>query len=197
MDYVSKKARAQSAMEFLMTYGWAILIIAVVLVVLFRLGIFSGIASFGTSCLPSSEYLCSISSLGTNGNLSFTLGQASGAIFYNIGLACAASSTSDGLLPSPTGSMVYVSGTGAATGTPANAPAQGAMTIQTAQTISVSGLKCFDSKGNPVVTSSTTLPIGQSYGGFLWINYTLNSGAPGGSNPMITAKIATIVAQVT
>ena len=35
-------ARSQSAMEYLMTYGWAILIIAVVLAVLFQLGVFSG-----------------------------------------------------------------------------------------------------------------------------------------------------------
>ena len=33
--------RSQSAMEYLMTYGWAILIIAVVLSVLFQLGVFS------------------------------------------------------------------------------------------------------------------------------------------------------------
>ena len=37
-----KITRSQSAMEYLMTYGWAILIIAVVLGVLFQLGIFSG-----------------------------------------------------------------------------------------------------------------------------------------------------------
>ncbi len=36
--------RSQSAMEYLMTYGWAILIIAVVLGVLFQLGVFSGSA---------------------------------------------------------------------------------------------------------------------------------------------------------
>ncbi|MEM0147013.1 MAG: hypothetical protein QXF85_00975, partial [Candidatus Micrarchaeaceae archaeon] len=34
-------ARAQSAMEYLMTYGWAILIIAVVLSALFELGVFN------------------------------------------------------------------------------------------------------------------------------------------------------------
>ncbi|MCL5430106.1 MAG: LamG domain-containing protein [Candidatus Marsarchaeota archaeon] len=36
-----KRSRAQSAMEYLMTYGWAILIIAVVLAVLYQLGLFS------------------------------------------------------------------------------------------------------------------------------------------------------------
>ena len=35
------KAKAQSAMEYLMTYGWAILIIAVVLGALYQLGVFS------------------------------------------------------------------------------------------------------------------------------------------------------------
>jgi hypothetical protein len=38
---MSKPKRAQSAMEYLMTYGWAILIIAVVLAALFSLGVFN------------------------------------------------------------------------------------------------------------------------------------------------------------
>jgi hypothetical protein len=38
----SDSAKAQSAMEYLTTYGWAILIIAVVLGALFELGVFSG-----------------------------------------------------------------------------------------------------------------------------------------------------------
>ncbi|MGC8629333.1 MAG: LamG-like jellyroll fold domain-containing protein, partial [Candidatus Micrarchaeia archaeon] len=38
----AKRIKLQSAMEYLMTYGWAILIIAVVLGALFQLGVFSG-----------------------------------------------------------------------------------------------------------------------------------------------------------
>ena len=38
---MGKAFRLQSAMEYLMTYGWAILIIAVVLGALFSLGIFN------------------------------------------------------------------------------------------------------------------------------------------------------------
>ncbi len=37
----SKHLKSQSAMEYLMTYGWAILIIAVVLVALFQMGVFN------------------------------------------------------------------------------------------------------------------------------------------------------------
>jgi hypothetical protein len=41
--FKKRSDKSQSAMEYLMTYGWAILIIAVVLGVLFQLGVFSGI----------------------------------------------------------------------------------------------------------------------------------------------------------
>ena len=37
----SRAAKSQAAMEFLMTYGWSILIIAVVLGALFSMGVFS------------------------------------------------------------------------------------------------------------------------------------------------------------
>ena len=47
----NKSARLQSAMEYLMTYGWAILIIAVVLGALFSLGVFNG-ANFAPKAPP-------------------------------------------------------------------------------------------------------------------------------------------------
>ena len=48
--------KAQSAMEYLMTYGWAILIIAVVLAVLFEIGVFNG-SAFAPKAPPGS---CSV-----------------------------------------------------------------------------------------------------------------------------------------
>ena len=45
--------RAQSAMEYLMTYGWAILIIAIVLAALFQLGVFSS-NTFAPKASPGS-----------------------------------------------------------------------------------------------------------------------------------------------
>ena len=45
--------KSQSAMEYLMTYGWAILIIAIVLVALFSLGIFNS-ANFAPRAQPGS-----------------------------------------------------------------------------------------------------------------------------------------------
>ena len=69
--------KAQSAMEYLMTYGWAILIIAIVLAALFSLGVFSSSSFTGTTCVALSGFLCSNPVL-HGGNLVVTLGQATG-----------------------------------------------------------------------------------------------------------------------
>lgn len=61
--------KLQSAMEYLLTYGWAILIIAIIMVVLATLGIFNGNGG-ASSCLPNSGYLCTSVVL-TNGGLMY------------------------------------------------------------------------------------------------------------------------------
>ena len=72
--------KAQSAMEYLMTYGWAILTIAVVLASLFSLGVFNGSNINGSTCIASPGYLC-ISPVYSHadGNIIATLGQSTGA----------------------------------------------------------------------------------------------------------------------
>ena len=79
MTLHAKTRKAQSAMEYLMTYGWAILIIAVVLGVLFNIGVFNGAGALGTSCVAYSGFLCSSPILShTTGNLIVTIGQNTG-----------------------------------------------------------------------------------------------------------------------
>ncbi len=69
--------KLQSAMEYLMTYGWALLIIAVVLIVLYQLGVFSGI--LGARAQPGSCFVerpngpYSIQQLATGGSCGTTL----------------------------------------------------------------------------------------------------------------------------
>ena len=63
-------------MEYLMTYGWAILIIAVVMVALFSLGILGG-SPLSTTCIAQSGYTCSSPLLHTS-QFSAVVGQASG-----------------------------------------------------------------------------------------------------------------------
>ncbi len=73
-----RKTKAQSAMEYLMTYGWAILIIAVVLGALFSLGVFNSSSLIGTSCVALSGYYCANPVLSQSGVLTLTVGQATG-----------------------------------------------------------------------------------------------------------------------
>ncbi|MGC8687771.1 MAG: hypothetical protein ACP5RM_03710, partial [Candidatus Micrarchaeia archaeon] len=80
-----KKIKAQSAMEYLMTYGWAILVIAVVLGALFTLGIFNGGGMLGTTCVASAGFLCQNPIyLSTTGNMIATVGQSTGSTWYGV-----------------------------------------------------------------------------------------------------------------
>ncbi len=73
---LNSTVRSQSAMEYLMTYGWSILIIAVVVAALFSLGVFNGGAGAGQSvCIASAGYQCTSAVLSTSGSLSATVGE--------------------------------------------------------------------------------------------------------------------------
>jgi hypothetical protein len=77
-----RSRKAQSAMEYLMTYGWAILIIAVVLGALFSLGVFSGASLIGNACIAGPGYYCgSMIYSHTSGASQFTVvvGQSTGS----------------------------------------------------------------------------------------------------------------------
>ena len=76
-DYC-KKSRAQSAMEYLTTYGWSILIIAVVIGALFELRVFS--PTLPASCASAEPYLCTNPTLTINGILAARIGELGSAI---------------------------------------------------------------------------------------------------------------------
>ena len=198
------RIKAQSAMEFLMTYGWAVLIIAVVLAALFSLGVFSSTSLVSTSCIASSGYLCQVPIFGVNGNLSFTLGQITGRPIYNIGLACAGTATTAGLPnPSPltTGNaaMVYIIANGFPSSIPSNVANFGvgsimignSLTLSSGQTIPITQLSCYGASGADIVN----VPFGTSFTGGIWLNYTQQNQVPSASNPLITMKIALITAK--
>ncbi len=213
---LNNKRKAQSAMEYLMTYGWAILIIAVVLAALFSLGVFNGGALLGTSCVAAPGYLCQSPVLFTSGNVLFTFGQNTGSQIYNVGFACTATSTSSG--PNPTNSVFYIYepsgsvgsggqvgnwaigianvpgyvGTSYTFGTSNSLSTYNALTLQSGvqlgQMTQYNSIPCYGPTGNP----DNALSVGAAFSGSIWMNYTQNAGAPGGSNPFLIAKVATI-----
>ena len=80
--------RLQSAMEYLMTYGWAILIIAVVIAVLFTLGVFNASNFSSTACIAVSGFICASPAMNTSGYLSVTVGQIVNSSIKITGIDC-------------------------------------------------------------------------------------------------------------
>ena len=87
-----KRSKMQSAMEYLMTYGWAILVIAVILGALFQLGVFNT-GRLGTSaCIAQSGFICTSPLLNVSGNMSVVLGEIGTPITVT-GVGCSSNST--------------------------------------------------------------------------------------------------------
>ena len=171
--------KLQSAMEYLMTYGWAILVIAIVLVALYALGVFNGTAFLQPSCIASSGYICTNQSAVTY-RLSnqyiivgFSFGQNSGAPVYNamIGVSAQASGVSPSGFP-----------------------------MQMWQN-NVCTPPCTLNTGNinhvelavPANEFSNGNQIGSEFNGYVWLN---DSTTPTGPSTN-AAKVATLIVKVT
>jgi hypothetical protein len=80
--------RLQAAMEYLMTYGWAILIVSLAVGVLYSLGILNPEALKPQICSLSAPFYCSDQYLDTNGFLTLTIAQGSGSSITINKIAC-------------------------------------------------------------------------------------------------------------
>ncbi len=178
-----RRTKLQSAMEYLMTYGWAILIIAVILGSLFQLGVFSAGSLTGNSCIALSGFLCLSPTLVTSGAISFIFGEQTGAPLYNVEFACAGAAASTGL-PNPLTAFNSISATGSVL-----PPSQTGNTIVNGQTMTISSLPCYASSGSALGSS----PIGSQFSGYIWVNYTSSSAAENpATNPWLTVKAITL-----
>ncbi|MEM0146940.1 MAG: hypothetical protein QW091_01495 [Candidatus Micrarchaeaceae archaeon] len=145
--------KAQSAMEYLMTYGWAILIIAVVLGALFSLGVFNAGSFLGSQCLLQAGFSCPSLSMTTSGVLTINLLQATSAPINITAYGCNTNST-----------IIHMQ-------TPNNPPSnQITMQIGSNYTFSV---QCYSG------ASLFSGGVGSDFNGYLIINYTnLITGFP-------------------
>ncbi len=161
--------KAQSAMEYLMTYGWAILIIAVVLGALFSLGVFSSSSFLGTACVPQSGFLCS-NPVATPNTLSVKVGQATGATWSAVSVC---------FVPTGTAMTSNVCPSGGVTGS----FSPSTTTLTSGQTVTAT----FTDTGTPIPAS-----LGSGFSGVIWAIYN----ASGGSTPNLVTEIGTVTAKV-
>ncbi|MDE1856639.1 MAG: hypothetical protein KGH98_00985 [Candidatus Micrarchaeota archaeon] len=153
--------RLQSAMEYLMTYGWAILILGVVLAALYATGLLSPSTLVQNTCSFQAPFACLYSSLSISGVLTINVEQSSASPINVTAIGC----NSNGTVTN----MQSIS--------PANAiPISGNLTFT---------VSCYGT-GNKVFTGQP----GTVYHGYFLLNYTnLQTGLPHTMTGFVTEKI--------
>ena len=90
----------QSAIEYLTSYGWMLLIVAALLSALYALGVFSAQKSGGSQCIIQNGLSCTNFVMNTSGFLKITIMQTGAAGIYVLGIGCS-QNASDVILQSP------------------------------------------------------------------------------------------------
>jgi hypothetical protein len=80
--------KLQSAIEYLITYGWALLIIVIALLILEVAGVFNSNSYIHPSCLLPSSFECVNPSFSANGILTFGIKQGTGYPINITGAYC-------------------------------------------------------------------------------------------------------------
>lgn len=138
--------RLQSAMEYLTTYGWALLIMAIVLAAMFALGVFNPGQFAGQECLVPAGFSCLSYFIANNGLLTLNLQQSTTSPLNVTGYNCSTNSTTVKIIPIAPSSQVY-------------------MAIGANYTF---GIKCYTSTG----LADNSLISGTLFTGSIGINYT-------------------------
>ncbi|MGC8710106.1 MAG: hypothetical protein ACP5RF_00615 [Candidatus Micrarchaeia archaeon] len=92
-----RSSKAQSAMEYLMTYGWAILIIAVILGAFFSIGVFNPSLFVSSTCVLSSGLECTNYLLSANGMLTVSIENSMQDPINITGIGCSENKTTTGM----------------------------------------------------------------------------------------------------
>ena len=160
------RPRAQSAIDFITSYGIVILVLSVTIYVILQLGVFnSQIAPNYCNAAPS--FSCSAYIIYPNGTLTFLLGQTLGGSISITGIGC--SSVINGTGNGPAFGNVQL--TGSNTFYPTNGFAKG--TILRSNSPQEFSIYCYNS-GSGIPAKA---PLGSGFIGYLWLNYTY-SGLP-------------------
>ncbi|MGC8669710.1 MAG: hypothetical protein ACP5TL_00980 [Candidatus Micrarchaeia archaeon] len=85
--------KLQSAMEYLMTYGWAILIISITLGAIYMMGLFSPNSYVTSTCLFSSDFSCLNYFISSGGVLTINVEQSLSSPIEVTGIGCNSNKT--------------------------------------------------------------------------------------------------------
>ncbi len=167
-----KHQKSQTAIDFMVSYGVVILILAIALYVLVKLSLFNtSLAPVGCTAAPS--FSCGSVALYANGTMILVFSQALGGPINVTGVACSSAAGSTGNLPAygNAGVANYIV---APQYYPDNSLQYGKV-IYSGTTAALTAL-CYNGGGLAKGT------LGNTYIGSVWINYTYGSLPPGVHN---------------
>lgn len=179
-----KYKKAQAAIDFMMSYGIALIVIFIAVVIIYNVSVASP-ALTTMSCTPSAGFACETFALNRSGVLLLQLSQATGGLITIRGAACSSlpNSTSNVLTTRPAYGNIQVANTANTFYPPYNSPGTGINVYSDESAILM--LYCFSGSG------IATGPLGNSYTGYVWLNYTV----PGYGN--LTEQVASLSVKYT
>ncbi|MGC8478984.1 MAG: hypothetical protein ACP5NE_03625 [Candidatus Micrarchaeia archaeon] len=147
---IYKEKKAQSAMEYLMTYGWAILIISVVLGALYMMGLFNPSTFISSQCIFPAEFSCLNTYMSSNGQLTINIEQSTSSPINITAIGCNTNATTtDMVVESP---AVYV---------------------PIGSNVTFTGIQCWSG------SSPYSGTVGSVFHGYIILNYTnIQTGFP-------------------
>jgi hypothetical protein len=155
----------QAAVDFLMSYGIALIIIIIAVSVIYKVGVLNPTAA-PVSCTPFPGFSCGLFAINSSGALTINIGQATGGPIIIHGVAC--SSAINGTTNGPAYGNIYVTSNTAYY--PYNAYPQGALQngieLYSGSSINLYA-NCYNSAG---IASGK---LGNAFIGYVWLNYTI------------------------
>lgn len=165
---------AQAAIDFLMSYGVALLVMGMAISIIYRLTLVSPLIT-ASSCAPTPSFSCNFASLSANGMLTLQLSQSTGGTITVRGVACSSQANVTGNKPAY--GNIYV--TNAISYYPSGATPGAGVTLYSDSNAQFT-LYCYSQSGIAVTN------LGASFFGFVWINYTI----PGFTN--VTQQVVSL-----
>ncbi len=165
----SRERRGQAAVDFMTSYGIAILIVAIAIYVVVRLGVF-GNSLAQPGCVAAPSFSCGTLIFNSNGVVTFVLSQNLGGTINITGVACSQGVNVIGNLPQYGNIWVgnYIKNSQYYPNPNKIGPGV-LMYSDSSNTLSV---YCYGASG------LSSLPLGVVYTGYVWLNYTY-AGLPG------------------
>jgi hypothetical protein len=172
----------QAAVDFMMSYGIALLIIIIAAGIIYKVGVLNPNIT-PVYCQPSPGFSCGQFAMNTSGVLTLSLAQATGGPIIINGIAC--SSRANQTIVGPMYGNIHVTSNSAyyPSGVYASTPL-GSLTMYSGSSY-ILYANCYSSGG---IAASN---LGNAFFGYVWLNYTI----PGYGST--TQQVATFVAKYT